>query len=117
MVNTNFNPDKTYEHFEYKTMMENICIGLNTKLTSAKIINSWYSGSTGILVLIHEANIVCANVGDSRAGIVKSEGTGEAYLEKLSRDHTPGEPDERERVLKAGGKIMACMGRQFVTET
>ena len=62
-------------------------------------------------MLLHNDKIVCANVGDSRAGVVAIGAIDEpALLTMLSRDHTPVEPDEKERVLKAGGKIMPCMG-------
>jgi len=91
--------------------METICLELNSKLIATKNLNSWYSGSTGVLVLIHQTLVICANVGDSRAGLIRIDAANQPYLERLSRDHTPVEPDERERVLKAGGKIMPCSGR------
>lgn len=67
------------------------------------------SGSTGIVVLLHNEQLLCANVGDSRAGVVKlvaAEDPGELVM--LSRDHTPKELDELERIIMAGGKVQPC---------
>jgi serine/threonine protein phosphatase PrpC len=62
-------------------------------------------------VLLHNDIIACANVGDSRAGIVKVDAIDQpALLTMLSRDHTPVEQDEKERIVNAGGKVMPCMG-------
>jgi len=47
-------------------------------------------------------NVVVANVGDSRAMIIRADGT----LEALSEDHKPENPEERERIQKAGGMVM-----------
>lgn len=90
-----------------------MCLDINAKLVANGLINSFLSGSTGILVLLHNEWIVCANVGDSRAGVVQLNGNEEpGSLQMLSRDHTPAEEDEKERIIKAGGKIMPCIGKQ-----
>lgn len=78
-------------------------------LTADTSINSMMSGSTGIAVLLHNDQVLCANVGDSRAGVVKlvsPEDAGELIM--LSRDHTPKELDELERIIMAGGKVQPC---------
>lgn len=103
-----FDPAKEYSESEYTAILEAVCLEINTKLTSTVTINSFLSGSTGILVLVHKNQAICGNVGDSRAGLVKL-GHPEDSVEMLSRDHTPNEPDERERITAAGGRIMACM--------
>lgn len=59
-----------------------------------------FVGSTGIVVLINQEYIVCANVGDSRA-ILCRDGAGV----DLSEDHKPEAPDERKRIEKAGGTV------------
>jgi protein phosphatase 1L len=63
------------------------------------------SGSCAIVVLAQpEANgefkIICANVGDSRAFLLKGESA-----QALSKDHSPDEPKERERITEAGGFV------------
>ena len=57
-------------------------------------------GSTFVGVLITATQIVCANVGDSRA--VMCRGTRAI---DLSRDHKPSSPSEAARVAAAGGVI------------
>lgn len=75
-----------------------------------------FSGSTGILVLLHGQKIVCANVGDSRAGIYTVSEEGVSSMQMLSKDHTPGDETEKRRILAAGGKIMACKGSFGITK-
>jgi serine/threonine protein phosphatase PrpC len=47
-------------------------------------------------------DVVVANVGDSRAMVIRADGT----LEELSEDHKPDNPEEKDRILKAGGTVM-----------
>ena len=103
---------KDYEESDYVSILEAVCLEINTKLVNNRSINSWFSGSTGIIVLLHNEKIVCANVGDSRAGIVKNSVNEGASLLKLSTDHTPVLPGEKQRIIKAGGKVMPCTGSQ-----
>jgi len=104
-----FDPQKVYSLADYKQILEATFIELNQNLTAETSINSIMSGSTGIAVLLHNEQILCANVGDSRAGVVKlvsPEDPGELIM--LSRDHTPKELDELERIIMAGGKVQPC---------
>lgn len=101
---------QTYTEGEYRQIFENVCLGLNRLLLSNKAVNSYYSGSTGNIVLLHQHVAVCANVGDSRAGIIMEEG-GEWSVDMLCTDQTPADPSEKERVLKAGGRVHPCFGR------
>ena len=46
----------------------------------------------------------CANVGDSRAILAKCRNSSwTAY--PLSDDHKPNRPEERERIIKCGGRV------------
>lgn len=47
-------------------------------------------------------DVVVANVGDSRAMVIHADGS----LEELSRDHKPENPEEKDRIQKAGGMVM-----------
>ena len=60
------------------------------------------SGSSALIVMIIEKQCYIINVGSSRA--VLSADSGKSIV-PLSRDHKPGDPAERIRVKKAGGKI------------
>jgi protein phosphatase 1B len=60
-----------------------------------------HSGSTGIAVLVTPTHIFCANVGDSRAILVRSR-----QAIGLSEDHKPYNPAEEARILAAGGTVV-----------
>jgi len=60
-------------------------------------------GTTACAVsLVGGRRIVCANTGDSRAIIVRKDGS----VVRLSRDHKPGMPDETRRITELGGKVV-----------
>lgn len=61
------------------------------------------SGSCGLILLIIDEKVYIGNVGDSRA--IASEFGGKVYL-NLTKDHKPESPSEKERIEKAGGKVM-----------
>jgi len=63
------------------------------------------SGSCAVVVLAQPVSngqfkIVCANLGDSRALLLKGENA-----QALSKDHVPSEPQERARITEAGGFV------------
>lgn len=60
-------------------------------------------GSTACAAtLVGGRRIVCANAGDSRAIVVRKDGT----VVRLSRDHKPGMPDETKRIADLGGRVI-----------
>lgn len=61
------------------------------------------SGSCGLILLIIDEKVYIGNVGDSRA--IASEFGGKVCL-NLTKDHKPESPSEKERIEKAGGKVM-----------
>ena len=68
-------------------------------------IDSTYSGSTTILILIIGNKMWSANLGDSRAIIAKGiYNGGNVFPFALSTDHKPDDPDEMERILHLGGR-------------
>lgn len=77
----------------------------NTLLTDSKI-NLRFSGSTCVSVLIVGTKVFCANVGDSRAVLVRTVGPNETLTAiALNRDHKADEPDEEARILRNGGRV------------
>jgi protein phosphatase 1L len=60
-------------------------------------------GSTACAVaMVGGRRIVCANAGDSRAIVVRRDGS----IVRLSRDHKPGMPDETRRIAELGGRVI-----------
>ena len=114
--NDNYVLDKIRKIFEIsftrtdKNLSE-FCGYLGNLNTCDNVYNVEYSGSTCVSILLKDNNmnkIYIANVGDSRAIVVKE--TKSKYwscwtFKQLSRDHKPNEPDEAKRILDCDGEI------------
>ena len=64
-------------------------------------IDANFSGTTCVMVFQVGERIVCANVGDSRAIMVKENN----IIIPLSIDQKPDDPEERKRIEENGGEI------------
>mmetsp|Transcript_15976 Transcript_15976/g.20884 ORF Transcript_15976/g.20884 Transcript_15976/m.20884 type:complete len:518 (+) Transcript_15976:473-2026(+) len=65
--------------------------------------NGHPDGSTACAVsIVGGRRVVCANAGDSRAIVVRRDGS----IVRLSRDHKPGIPDETRRISELGGRVI-----------
>lgn len=62
------------------------------------------SGSTCVAVGISGKTLVCANVGDSRAILVREQ-RGNWGFEPLSIDHKPSQSQEYQRITSCGGRV------------
>jgi len=91
--------------------------GLHTLVAGGKVNGGRAGGTTGVVTIISHESIVVANIGDCRCILVRGErsnneeivgGLGERNIivKPLSIDHTPGLPYEKERVMKAGMKVI-----------
>ena len=114
--NDNYVLDKIRKIFEIsftrtdKNLSE-FCGYLANLKTCDNVYDVEYSGSTCVSILLKDNNmnkIYIANVGDSRAIVVKE--TKSKYwscwtFKQLSRDHKPNEPDEAQRILDCDGEI------------
>ena len=58
-------------------------------------------GSTACIVIVGREKIICSNAGDSRAVLVRSDGS----VKHMSDDHKPDREDEKKRIQDAGGCI------------
>ncbi|KAF0720209.1 Aste57867_478 [Aphanomyces stellatus] len=69
-------------------------------------IDTEFSGSTGVVVVIRDRLLIVGNVGDSRItrGFMQS---GVLTALCLSKDHKPDVPAEKARILAAGGRVFA----------
>ena len=101
---------------QYTDIMKKVCFKLNKSLKNNKAISTQLSGSTGVLVLIDYCKIIAANVGDSRAILLKRKnpkiGPGKRKGSKqdlttlaLTTDHTPEIPEEKKRIVSSGGEV------------
>lgn len=61
-----------------------------------------FDGTTACAVTIVGKQVICCNAGDSRAIIVKRDGTAVA----LSQDHKPDRHDETKRISDLGGRVI-----------
>ncbi|KAM3146079.1 hypothetical protein pb186bvf_001736 [Paramecium bursaria] len=59
-----------------------------------------YAGCTANVALIHKNTLYCANAGDSRSVLCRSNGPFD-----MSVDHKPDNPEEKARIEKAGGFV------------
>lgn len=59
-------------------------------------------GTTANVIVTNGTSIITANTGDSRSILVKDNGISES----LSNDHKPNREDEKERIEKAGGRVI-----------
>lgn len=64
------------------------------------------SGTTAITIFVKGDTLYVANVGDSRAIIGTRDGSKKLISKPLSIDQTPFRKDERERLKKAGARIL-----------
>eukprot|EP00827_Trimyema_finlayi_P001396 TRINITY_DN1537_c0_g1_i1.p1 TRINITY_DN1537_c0_g1~~TRINITY_DN1537_c0_g1_i1.p1 ORF type:complete len:317 (-),score=109.54 TRINITY_DN1537_c0_g1_i1:10-960(-) len=62
------------------------------------------SGTCAIGIFIYKHLCLCCNLGDSRAVLFRQTNKEKQAIE-LSYDHKPTRPDEKERILKCGGRI------------
>ena len=63
-----------------------------------------FSGSTLLVILIYGNQLVCSNVGDSRAVLGRFEnGVWDSVV--LSSDHNVKRKDEKKRILASGGRV------------
>jgi CRP-like cAMP-binding protein/serine/threonine protein phosphatase PrpC len=67
--------------------------------------NDKMSGTTAIVMFVDGCTVYIANIGDSRAIIAYEEGD-KLKVAALSIDQTPFRYDERERVKRAGARVM-----------
>ncbi|CCI49342.1 unnamed protein product [Albugo candida] len=70
-------------------------------------IDTEFSGTTAVIALIRDHVLITANIGDSRIvrGYMDAEST--IHSQDISIDHKPDLPDEKDRILKSGGRVFA----------
>ena len=64
-------------------------------------IDATFSGTTCVMLLQIGEKLLCSNIGDSRAIMVKDDNV----IIPLSIDQKPDDPEESKRIIQAGGEI------------
>ena len=89
----------------YKTMKE-VFLKTNKDLCGSPFIDTQFSGSTCVTIILTKNEIISGNAGDSRAVMGRCK-NGEWISIELTQDQKPNNPGERERILSHGGRIEA----------
>ena len=87
----------------YPTMKE-VFIKTNEDLCKNDDIDTQFSGSTCVTIILTKNKIISGNVGDSRAVMGRCENGVWKNID-LTKDQKPDNPKEKERILKRGGRI------------
>ena len=79
-----------------------------TKLRKSHI-DIAFSGSTCVAVVVQGRTLLCANVGDSRAILLRKESRDWQCI-ALSTDHKPDDHTEQMRIISKGGRVSPFRG-------
>lgn len=82
---------------------------LCTQLTETNI-NVAFSGTTCVFGVKVDKKLYVANIGDSRCILCRQTSTGELQALSLSIDQKPELPEEKQRILAAGGRVEPLPG-------
>ena len=89
----------------YSTMKK-VFVDTNKDLCKNPNIDTQFSGSTCVTIILTKNKIISGNAGDSRAVMGRFK-DGEWKSIDLSHDQKPNNPGEKERILAHGGRIEA----------
>ena len=78
----------------------------SNKEVYAMVSDVRFSGSTCVSVLTYGKKLYVANVGDSRAVVIRQAENGiGCTVSPISRDHKPDDPEEAKVILANNGRI------------
>ena len=102
-MNSNENEDAVYYRLKKKDndIMKRAFRHAERDLEKNSDIDANFSGTTCVMVLQVGEKLLCANVGDSRAILVKDNNV----IVPLSIDQKPDDPEEKKRIEESGGEI------------
>jgi len=87
------------------TLLHDSFVAVDRSLEQSEEIDAMLSGTTVTTVHIKGNTVTCANAGDSRCVVGHTDENHKLVAKDLSRDHKPDDADEKERILKAGGRV------------
>ena len=101
---------KTNKYISHKetlySTLKQVFIETNKSLCKVQSIDTKFSGSTCVTIILTKNKIISANAGDSRA-VMGRYINGKWINIDLSHDQKPNNPGEKERILSHGGRIEA----------
>ncbi|GBG34455.1 Protein phosphatase, putative [Hondaea fermentalgiana] len=99
------------------SVLADALITIENELIQDRTIDTTLSGTTAVVTILRGSTLFVANIGDSRIakgvykkdknGVYPQPGRGRIYAENLSEDHKPDLERERNRIVKAGGRVFA----------
>lgn len=106
-ISSSFIPLDTHNEHRLETAVQDGFRKVVTKLGQSRI-DTTFSGSTCVAVVIQGRSLLCANVGDSRAMLISKNKDWQYTL--LSTDHKPDMHSEKMRILSKGGQVSPFRG-------
>ena len=101
---------KTNKYISHKetlySTLKQVFVDTNKSLCNSPSIDTKFSGSTCVTIILTKNKIISANAGDSRA-VMGRHINGKWISIELSHDQKPNNPGEKERILSHGGRIEA----------
>ena len=88
------------------SVMKQVFVNTNKDLCKNPNIDTQFSGSTCVTIILTKNKIISGNAGDSRA-VMGRYINGEWINIDLSHDQKPNNPGEKERIIAHGGRIEA----------
>ena len=108
--NLNTELKKTNKYISHRetlySTMKKVFVNTNKDLCKNPNIDTQFSGSTCVTIILTKNKIISGNAGDSRA-VMGRKINGEWKSIDLSHDQKPNNPGEKERILAHGGRIEA----------
>mmetsp|Transcript_3824 Transcript_3824/g.5243 ORF Transcript_3824/g.5243 Transcript_3824/m.5243 type:complete len:309 (-) Transcript_3824:237-1163(-) len=94
-------------HSDLSFAVRDTVLRMDAALDAKKEVDINFSGTTLVLAALRGSQLVVANVGDSRALLVRqgSEEGGELHCEQVTTDHKPSLPEEYCRIVAAKGRV------------
>ena len=105
-LNSSNNENEIYYRLKKNNsdILKKVFKGAERDLEKNSVIDANFSGTTCVMVMQIGEKILCANVGDSRAILVK-EYLGIYKIIPLSIEQKPDDPEESKRIIENGGEI------------
>ena len=98
----------TYNSKKLHAIITDVFIKLNSEIILNKSIDTTFSGSTCVSLILTPTKLICANAGDSRCIVGKyTTHNNNWYCRELSHDHKPHINEEKQRIILSGGRIEA----------